>query len=54
MVKGNNKPNTKFDIENLEQDVLDYPDEYLKERAERLGISDHCISQNLKKDWCNI
>ena len=44
-----NKPNTELNIEKLKQDVLDYPDGYLKERAERLGVSDHCISQNLKK-----
>ena len=28
-----NKPNTKLDIEKLKQDILDYPDGYLKERA---------------------
>jgi transposase len=44
-----NRPNTKLDIDELKQDILDYPDGYLKERAERLGVSDHCISQNLKK-----
>lgn len=44
-----NKANTKLDIEKLKQDILDYPDGYLKERAERLGVSDHCISRNLKK-----
>lgn len=44
-----NKPNTKLAIAKLKQDILDYPDGYLKERAERLGVSDHCISQNLKK-----
>ncbi|APC90873.1 MULTISPECIES: IS630 transposase-related protein [Francisella] len=44
-----NKPNTKLDLVKLKQDVLDYPDAYLKERAERLGVSEHCISYNLKK-----
>ena len=44
-----NRPNTKLDIDELKQDILNYPDGYLKERAERLGVSDHCISQNLKK-----
>ena len=44
-----NRPNTKLDVEKLKQDILDYPDAYLKERAKRLGVSDHCISQNLKK-----
>ena len=55
MVNGNlpkgtrNKPTTKLNIDKLKQDILDYPDGYLKERAERLGVSNHCISQNLKK-----
>ena len=44
-----NKPNTKLDLEKLKQDVIQYPDGYLKERAERLGVSDYCISYNLKK-----
>jgi len=44
-----NRPNTKLDIDELKQDILDYPDGYLKQRAERLGVSDRCISQNLKK-----
>ncbi|WP_394355358.1 IS630 transposase-related protein [Francisella tularensis] len=43
------KPNTKLDLVKLKQDVLDYTDAYLKERAERLGVSEHCISYNLKK-----
>jgi len=44
-----NKPNTKLNLEDLKQDILKYPDAYLKERAQRLGVSDHCISLNLKK-----
>jgi transposase len=44
-----NKPNTKLDIERLKQDITKYPDAYLKERAIRLGVSDYCISYNLKK-----
>lgn len=44
-----NKPNTKLDLEKLKQDVIQYPDGYLKERAKRLGVSDYCISYNLKK-----
>ena len=44
-----NKPNTKLDLEALKQDIIKYPDAYLKERAQRLGVSDHCISLNLKK-----
>ena len=44
-----NKPNTKLDMDKLKQDVLDYPDAYQSERAERLGVSDGCIWYNLKK-----
>jgi transposase len=44
-----NKANTKLDINKLKQDVIDYPDGYLQERATRLGVSEFCISYNLKK-----
>ena len=44
-----NKPNTKLNLEDLKQDIIKYPDAYLKERAQRLAVSDHCISLNLKK-----
>ena len=44
-----NKPNTKLDLNKLKQDVINYPDAYLQERATRLGVSDFCISYNLKK-----
>lgn len=44
-----NKPNTRLDINKLKQDVIDYPDGYLQERATRLGVSEFCISYNLKK-----
>jgi len=44
-----NKPNIKLDLDSLKQDVIDYPDSYLKERAQRLKVSDYCISYNLKK-----
>ena len=44
-----NKFNTKLDINKLKQDVIDYPDGYLQERATRLGVSEFCISYNLKK-----
>ena len=44
-----NKANTKLDLNKLKQDVMDYPDGYLQERAARLGVSDFCISYNLKK-----
>ena len=30
-----NKPNTKLNINKLKQDVIDYPDGYLQERATR-------------------
>ncbi len=50
-----NKPNTKLNLDMLKQDVIDYPDGYLKERAIiRLGVSDYCISHNLKKTRCYI
>ena len=44
-----NKPNLKLDIEKLKQDVIDYPDAYQSERAERLGVSEACVWYNLKK-----
>ena len=44
-----NKSNTKLDMDKLKQDVLDYPDAYQSERAERLWVSDGCIWYNLKK-----
>ena len=34
-----NKPATKISSETLKQDVLDYPDAYQYERAQRLGVS---------------
>lgn len=33
------KPATKIDMEALKRDVEEYPDAYLSERAERLGVS---------------
>ena len=42
-----NKPATKIDMEKLRQDVVDYPDGYMHERAERLGVSRTCIQYAL-------
>ena len=44
-----NKPNIKLDLDKLKQNVIDYPDSYLKERATRLGVSDYCINYNFKE-----
>jgi transcriptional antiterminator len=44
-----NKPNTKLNLEDLKQDVIDYPDAYQIERGQRLGVSKSCICYNLKK-----
>lgn len=44
-----NKPNIILDIELLIEDVKQYPDAYQYERAERLKVSQRCISYNLKK-----
>ena len=54
-IKGNfpkgkrNKPNTKLDLECLKKEVLEYPDAYQSERADRLGVSKSCIWYNLRK-----
>lgn len=47
-----NKPNTRLDINKLKQDVIDYPDGYLQERATRLGVSEFCISYRSKLSKC--
>ena len=44
-----NKPNVKLDLKLLKKNILDFSDAYLKERAERLGVSSNCISHNLKR-----
>jgi transposase len=44
-----NKPATKMDMEALKKDVQKYPDAYLKERAERLGVSHNCVWHALKR-----
>lgn len=46
-----NKPATKVDMEKLAQHVKDYPDAYLRERAEELGVTFqaiHCALKRLK------
>ena len=47
--KTRNKPATKIDMEALKQDVIDYPDAYQRERAQRLGVSKTCIFYALKR-----
>ena len=44
-----NKANVKLNLDKLKQDVIDYPDAYQSERAERLGVSEACVWANLKK-----
>ncbi|RTL02064.1 MAG: transposase [Proteobacteria bacterium] len=44
-----NRRNTKLDINALIEDVRLYPQSYQCERARRLGVSDTCIFNNLKK-----
>jgi transposase len=44
-----NKGNSKLGINELTQDVIDYPDAYQSERAKRLGVSESCVWYNLKK-----
>lgn len=48
-IKHHKKHKTKINIENLLLDVEKYPDAYLTERAERLGVSKSCVGDNLKK-----
>lgn len=44
-----NKPAVKINMEALEEDIKKYPDAYQRERASRLGVSQHCIYQALKR-----
>lgn len=46
--KRNTKPR-RIDLSALKKDIEDYPDAYQCERAQRLGVSEHCIFWNLKK-----
>ena len=43
-----NKPPTKIDMNALKEDVEKYPDGYIQERAERLGVSKSGIWWTLK------
>lgn len=43
------KTPTKIDMEKLRQDVAQYPDAYMYERAERLGVSRTCIQYALQR-----
>ena len=44
-----NKPATKIDMEALRDDVELHPDDYQRERAERLNASQSAIGQALKR-----
>ena len=44
-----NKPATKIDMEALKKDIELYPDDYQRERAERLNVSQSAIGQALKR-----
>ena len=44
-----NKPTTKIDMAALAKDVIDYPDAFQYERAERLGVSRQGIYYALKR-----
>ncbi len=39
---------TKVDMEELKRDVEQYPDAYQYERANRLGVGEHCVWYALK------
>ena len=39
----------KIDLEQLAQDVMDYPDAFQRERAARFNCSDRAISKALKR-----
>lgn len=43
------KPATKINMQALKQDILDYPDAYQYERAERLGVSQMGICHALRR-----
>ena len=44
-----NKPATKIDMQALADDVNQYPDAYLAERAQRFGVSKNGIWQALRR-----
>ena len=47
--KTRNRPATKINMALLAQDVIDNPDAYLYERAERFGVSSRGICHALKR-----
>ena len=52
--KTRNKPATKIDMDVLKKDINTYPDGYLNERAERLGVSRSgifCAMRRLKVSY---
>ncbi len=44
-----NKPDQKLDLNLLQEDVINHPDAYQYERAERFNVSEFCIWHELKK-----
>lgn len=44
-----NKPATKIDMEALARDVLEHPDAYQYERAQRLGVSEKGVGHALRR-----
>lgn len=44
-----NKPATKIDMEGLARDVLEHPDAYQYERAQRMGVSVQGINYALRR-----
>jgi hypothetical protein len=44
-----NKPAVKIKMEALEEDIKKYPDAYQRERASRLGVTQHGIYKALKR-----
>ncbi|CAK0771903.1 hypothetical protein CCP3SC5AM1_760001 [Gammaproteobacteria bacterium] len=44
-----NKPATKIDMEALKKDIVEFPDAYQYERAERFGVSQRGIGKALKR-----
>lgn len=44
-----NKPCPKINMEQLKQDIIDRPDDYQHERAQRFGVSRHGIYAALKR-----
>jgi transposase len=44
-----NKPAVKINMEALKEDIEQYPDAYLKERAARLNVSHACVWLAMKR-----